>query len=367
MKKRANREGSIYYEQSRGKWCAQHYVNGKPLRKRFDRQQEAAQWLREQQTALAQGTFVEPSCMTLGEWLPYYMENIAALKLKASTYQNEQGLIRKHLLPALGMCRLQDPRLRDHVQAFIRQQAKAGMKASSIRRQKAVLSKALDEAVEQRYLLKNPCSSVTMPAEDARETRHLTAAEVEQWKPCLPQDTTGRALQFLLGTGLRVSELCALRWDDLKGKTLHITHTLTDAGEMTSTKTKAGRRTLQLNAPLLALVEAQRRQQRLDRLASGTLWQEDGFVFANGIGGHLDRHNLNHAFHATLKAAGLPAMSVHALRHTFATLAVERGVNIKSLSVILGHAKVTTTLQMYIHSDVKSETAAMESMSWLSA
>jgi len=124
-------------------------------------------------------------------------------------------------------------------------------------------------------------------------------------------------------------------------------------------KTKAGRRTIPLPPKMQEVLQVQRRRQRADKIAAGKDWVPNDLVFCTETGTPYEGRNLARVLHRTLKEIGLPPMGVHALRHTFATRAVESGMDLRTLSEILGHTKVSLTLQLYAHSTMETKVEAM--------
>ena len=110
------------------------------------------------------------------------------------------------------------------------------------------------------------------------------------------------------------------------------------------------------------LLITQRRIQIETSLAQGVNWNANDLVFCSDIGTPYEGRNLCRVLHRTLEQAGLEQMGVHALRHTFATLALESGMDLRTLSEILGHANISLTLQLYAHSTVETKLKAMNCM-----
>ena len=181
-------------------------------------------------------------------------------------------------------------------------------------------------------------------------------------------------MYFILGTGLRVAELCGLRWSDIHGSYFTIAQTIRrnrnfseDAQtrtflETNSPKTKAGRRTIPLSAKMQELLAIQRRIQIQTRLAQGYKWNANDLVFCSDLGTPYEGRNLSRALHRTLEQAGIERLGVHALRHTFATRAIESGMDVRTLSEILGHTKIALTLQLYAHSSMETKIKELSKM-----
>ena len=113
---------------------------------------------------------------------------------------------------------------------------------------------------------------------------------------------------------------------------------------------------------LKEVLAVQRQQQLISRLAAGSKWHDLDLVFTTEVGTPYEGRNLTRTLHRTLRSLGFETMGVHALRHTFATRAVESGIDIRTVSEILGHANISLTLQLYAHSTTQSKRNAMESL-----
>ena len=193
----------------------------------------------------------------------------------------------------------------------------------------------------------------------------------------LPDSTYGRCLRFILGTGLRASEATGLRWQDILEKCFSVNQLITeyrdyesDDGpkvkkDSSSPKTSAGNRTIPLTMNMQNLLHEQQMAQTKNKeqiLAKGISWQSSGLVFCGPQGQPLDRHNLARTLRTSLDKASLPHRGIHALRHTFATNAVQSGMDFRTLTEIIGHSKIAFTLQTYAHSDLETKRKALETM-----
>lgn len=375
-KKRGNTEGSIY-QRTDGRWTAAYSVQGKRKYLYAQTREEAARKLRDIQAKIDRGEFVEPSALTVGQWLNVWLKEYAAPAVRPSTLAAHTGVVNSHLIPALGKVKLQGLRA-EHIQSYVNTQVREGYAPTSVKRQIATLKVALNQAVKNQLIFRSPANAITLPKQEQKTIEFLTAEEVGALLCELPDNTHGRALRFILGTGLRVAELCGLRWCDVEGSSIHvnqITYTLRQGEDIarisTPPKTKAGKRLIPLNDKLRALLDAQRQAQRLERVRAGSAWLGDEpgkgeqYVFATEPGAPADRHNIARALRSSLKAAGLKSRGVHALRHTFATMWVQSGADLRTLSEILGHTNVAFTMQRYVHSDTAAKRRGMEAMASL--
>lgn len=387
-KKRGNNDGSIR-QRPNGTWEARYVAgylpDGKPDRKSVyaATQEEVQKKLREVLRQIDRGEYVEPSKVTLGQWLDrwyaVYGEPRWRLKTAAVHYDN----IRLHIKPALGKITLQKLR-RDHVQSFVNKQVDAGFAPSTIRKQLEPLKAALKQALDDRHITIDPSSRIKLPQIIQPEINPLTLEEQRLLLTHLPDTNAGRALAFALRTGLRASELCGLQWGDIEEGSFHVqrsaqyVHIPKDKQidgvkcilVIESTKTTSSNRHIPLTDTIRGILETQKVDQIRKRLAIGTLWaggtpgQGDCYVFATRTGTVVDRSNLSRTLRTSLEKVGVSSRGIHALRHTFATNGIihVKDASVHTVSKLLGHTKVAFTMQKYVHSDMEAKQASMEAI-----
>jgi integrase len=321
--------------------------------------------------SLGTKTYVDPNRITVGEWLDYWVKKYAAPKWREKTLEVSTSYIRLHIKPALGKIRLTDL-TSDHIDDFIDAEQKKGLAPNTIHREYVILHSALKEAVKKKKIVISPAEGVNTPKqEQKKEIAFLTVEEQRELLKVLPDTTGGRAIRFILCTGLRASELCGLQWRDIKEDCIEISRGaqyIQSSGteekrklSVAPAKTKAGKRTIRLTASAAAIIREQKAAQREERLQAGHAWEggEPGKgttpVFATLSGTIYDRNNLARVLRTSLRAAGLQSRGLHALRHTFATNWVRAGADLRTLSDILGHTSVAFTMQQYVHSDMGSQ------------
>lgn len=253
-----------------------------------------------------------------------------------------------------------------------------------IQRVHRVLSSALGTAYKQRLIAHNPAPNVELPT--VKKTRPLvwTEERVERWQE------TGRVpgpvmvwtpaqcgafldaaekraerlypLFHLVATrGLRRGEVCGARRADLdvaRAMTLTVLESGDDGDD--GLKSEHSQRTVALDAQNVALLKAWRTRQREERLASGAGWVDSGLVFTGADGAALREEYVSERFVAVVKAAGLPPIRFHDLRHCAATLMLAAGVDMKVVSATLGHARYAFTADVYASVVPEVATAAAE-------
>ncbi|NLO85355.1 MAG: tyrosine-type recombinase/integrase [Clostridiales bacterium] len=363
-KKRGNNEGSVYQRKD-GRWAGAYSIGGKQKYIYGKTQDETIKKLREKLASVDKGEFVEPSAMKVSQWLNTWLQEYAKPHLRASTFASHESTVQRHLTPFLGNHKLQALRA-EHIQAFINHQSH--LAPATVTRQMAVLKTALKQAQENQLINRNPATFAKLPKQNPKEIVFLTAEEQIKVLHLLPMTTHGRAIRFTLGTGLRVSELAGLRWRDIEHGCIQIRQTCVLVKNkifVGQPKTKAGRRTIPLNAKLNAILDQQKQTQRIERMKAGSAWVNNDYVFSSAVGTPMDRHNLGRSYSRILKEASLESRGLHTLRHTFATNWVQGGNDLRTLSELLGHSKVAFTMQIYVHSDMDTKKRGMDYMEGL--
>ena len=381
MAKRSNGEGYIRLRRE-GRWEAQYVAgikpDGSPIRSSVygKTQGEVSKKLLEIRKQLETGQYAQPDKITVAKWLDTWLEEYVKPTRRPATVVTYTNNIRIHLKPAFGRTALQKLRP-ENVQRLYNDMRKGGLKPATVIKAHNVLNAAMKQAIKNRLIINNPCDAVVLPKLEQEDINPLTEDEQRRFVEALPDTTNGRALTFILGTGLRVSELCGLRWKDVAGGTISITQSIrrlqTAKGmkgpktEIVTTKpkTKAGMRKIPLSPKLSAILAKERQEQAEILLKLGASRGENDLVFATALGKPLDVRNISRALYNALDKLDIERRGVHALRHTFATRAIENGMDVRTLSEILGHADVAVTLRLYVHSSMETKQKSMNMMDHL--
>ena len=231
-----------------------------------------------------------------------------------------------------------------------------GLSAKTVRNIHQIISSALKLAIEQRLIARNPADGCALPKAERKEMQTLP---VEQLTSFLREakDSGVYELYYLdLATGLRRGELLGLKWTDvdLDRGVLKIQRAISrQNGKVVEAplKTKNAYRTLPLSADAIDVLMQQRRK------TGNSEW-----VFPSPTGGPMSPDSVLHMLHRVLKRAGLPKVRFHDLRHTFATLALQNGVDIKTVSGMLGHFSAGFTLDTYAHVTTSAKREAAKTM-----
>jgi integrase len=317
---------------------------------------EARRVLR-QAMADADGGFIfDADTLKVGEYLDRWLSDSVSDTVKATTFERYEQITRLHLKPTLGRVKLK-ALTPAHVRSVYREKLEEGSSARTVRYVHTTLHKALKQAVMDGLIPRNATEAVRPPQPSREEMHPLTP---EQAKLLLQvAHETGDRLEALyvlaIHTGLRQGELLGLKWDDvdLEDGSLQVRRTLTitkNGPVFTFPKTASSRRSVKLNSKATEALRSHLERQlgEIDKI--GSLWCENGLIFASETGEPLNRHNLTRrSFKPLLKRAELPEIRFHDLRPTCATLLLTRNVNPKIVSEMLGHSSIAITLDTYSH------------------
>lgn len=306
----------------------------------------------------------------LCDWAAYWLETYVRPVAKPSGYEHYHDNLHKHILPKLGDLRL-NKLTPSVVQRFLNDVAEHGnlrnggpLSAKSIKNMRVVLDVCCKRAVAEGYMQANPvpltvykhCTSKPVDVMSDEDQRIL-----EEW---LFQDPSlmNAGIIMALYNGMRLGEVCAARWRnyDFYRGCLHVEETVrristyqedAEYGQKTrlvfsEAKTAASRRDLYFPDVLRDLMALQ--YERFEKITGRAPGPND-FIIYNSEGGLMDPDNLSHYFGDVLHGLGLKHIKYHALRHTFASRSVENGIDVATVSGILGHADVTTTTHYYVH------------------
>ncbi|MCI9267606.1 MAG: site-specific integrase [Lawsonibacter sp.] len=291
--------------------------------------------------------------LTLADWLESWMENIVQPTRAETTVYGYQKIIDNHLIPALGDIPLLKLTPMDIQQYYIQVQQTANLSNNTLRRHHDLLSSSLRSAVRQDKLLVSPMDRVEPPRAKQKEASYYRPDELKRLYALIEGHPLELCTKLAGSLGMRREEICGLKWEciDYQRQLLFIREARTAFGAtivQKETKTRSSVRTLFLSEDMLRLLQTeQTRQKELYR--SGQLQTPSEFVVLDHKGLPYSPNALSLAFTRFVKKNGLPRVTLHGLRHSFATVASFQGVPLFDIGKALGHSTPATTGRIYTH------------------
>ena len=335
----------------RGRWVIDFYdQHGKRRWKTLPEgttKKKATEELRGIEEQIGKGTFIPLKEMPLFNTVAKEFIEAKKPNLRANTFEVYEGIVKNHFaeLEEIRIQRITTAR----VEKYIRTRQEEGRNIATLRKTLMVMGQIFNYAVRHRYIESNPLSSAERPRNrghegenEQKETKVLTPWQVKALLDQVKEQKFKILFTVAAFTGMRQGELLGLKWEDVEwdSKQVHVQRTFTK-GRFFATKTKGSNRKIDLAPTVMTDLKKW-------KLASGK--NELGLVFCNEAGQPMNYSNMmNRHFLPALKDAKLPKVRFHDLRHTYASIMIEQGENIKYIQNQLGHSSPTVTLNVYAH------------------
>lgn len=326
----------------------------------FATKREASAALTEILGSVQRGAYIEPSRQTVADFLAEWLGSIRA-SVRPTTWATYEALSRGLIVPALGtvpLQRLSASQLNGFYADLLergRRNGRGGLSPRTVHHVHVTMHKALADALRWQVVSRNVAAQATPPRQVPKEPRTWTAAELRSFLAHVEGDRLYPAFLLAATTGVRRGELLGLAWRslDLGAGRLSVVQTLVSvryAMHLSTPKTAKGRRSVALDPATVGTLRAHRVAMLEERLALGLGTPgADDLVFTALDGSPLHPMRFSERFGRLVRSAGLPRLSLHGLRHTHATLALQAGVHPKVVSERLGHSTIAVTLDTYSH------------------
>ncbi len=381
MARRAKGEGTLYQAKDKS-WIYQYKVDGQRKTKRFQKKADARAYIealtaaspvpsaevtgpaRQQNAAISE-------VITLGAWMDRWLENYARPTIKHSTYCSYELYVRAHIKPQIGGLYMNTLRA-DDLQAFFNERGKNGNQArkgglapKTLTNMRNMMHMAFGQAVKNHLLHENLIEGIRLPKAAKTEMRVLSREEQRRLMTAsrLAPEPAAFGIIFDMFTGLRLGELCGLRWEnvDMGSRSFLICETRnrlpnhddsiaasTTVKTTPTTKTDNSRRRVFIMDELFHDFEMYRSIQ-MSIKEQDYSYNPEGYVFCQENGSPYEPRTYQDLFKRCVRQAGIPDANFHSLRHTFATRSLEQGMDVVTLSRLLGHANPSITLDKYGH------------------
>lgn len=331
-------------------------------------QQEVTNKLKRILYEIEQGSFTEPSSMTVKTWMTTWLEEYTA-HLKESSFVAYESITNNHIIPNLGSIKLKDLKT-PAIQRFYRNATKAGKAPKTVRGIHNTLNSSLNKAVELKYISVNPCNGCVLPRIPVKKLEAFDSSMLLPFMDAIKGHKYETLYLTALFTGRRESELLGLTWDciDFDNQIITSYRQLLRPRK----KGKPYRYDSHKNDKIITtrpsnfvfdILKKQKEWQSQAKLIAGDLWDEGNFkdlVFTNDTGRHLIHNTVLDNLKQILSDLNMPINRFHDLRHSYAVFALQAGDNIKTLQENLSHATVAFTLEKYGHvtASIQKESAS---------
>lgn len=340
-KRRSRGEGTIFRD-SRGFWIAEFITpDGKKKRKASKRQSIVKEWLTTSLNQVRDGTYIEDTKITVGQFFDQFMTDVASVTLRPRTIESYKWVI-SHVKPELGDVRLSQLKP-SHLQTLYSKKLESGLSKLSVIKIHNVIQRVLNQAVKFGLIVRNPAVLTQPPTPEDKPLQTLTVDQIQKLLDAVKGHRWYPIYCIAVGCGLREGEILGLRKQDisLEDGVLKVEQTIYSIkGKLFigTPKSSASKRVVGLPDFVISSLRE--------------VWDNTDYnqlVFRTRNNTPISPRNLLRHFHKTLKELGIPRVSFHSLRHSFVTLLLARNTPPKDVSVIAGHSSFAVTMSIYAH------------------
>lgn len=326
--------------------------SGKRIEKYFDKKEEAKRWLAQAKYDEEHSNIAAASNMTFDAWFHYWVEVIKGKTVRYNTIRNYNERYEHNIKEYLGHMMLSDIKPLHCQQVLNAMEEKYA--GSTIEQVRITLHTTFKDAVDNELIPKNPMKkSVKLPKPIEKKQRVLTKEEQDKFLKAAEKSSYYDQYLFLLQTGMRAGELMGLEWGDcdFENRKIKIQRTMehrypNKIFETGDPKSESGKRTIPMSQIAYDILQKRKKE---NANASVVVEQFKDNVFLNRNGIPTKNSVYDNALKVICEKAGIEPISMHTLRHTFATRMVESGVLPKVLQRMMGHSNFQTTMNLYVH------------------
>ena len=328
--------------------------DGKRKQKYFKKLQECRKWIADAQFEDEHGDINVSGDMTVDAWFEYWIKNIKEKTVRWSTLSSYNDRYNKNIKEVIGNMIIKEVKPM-HCQNILNIMDNNGYTRGSMERTKITMSSMFSDACENGLISVNPVTkSVKCPQKEKGNARVLTLDEQEKFLSTAKSSINYNHFLFILQTGVRSSELRGLKWSDIdfENRIIHIRRNVTYdsynnkfiVGEL---KTNSGHRDIPMTGIVCELLTDIKKNNA--KKTNVLPFEFADHIFLNSNNRLIPNSNYDSNLEKICNKAGIEKISMHTLRHTFATRCIESGMKPKTLQKILGHANISMTMNLYVH------------------
>lgn len=369
-KRGKNGKGTLV-KRANGSWMASCYLTdeyGNKKRKSFYGKSDVeaeAKMLEALKQQEENGVFQDHSKLTFKEWIGKCMDSKIITPATRESYEYTL----KHVYSTIGNKLIKQVRHSDIQSLITNKYSKEKLSPRTVKLIHSLINDFMSKAVIEGIITKNPALGINLPKQEKKETRYLNDESLKKLLAHAKKSKHYTAILFNLATGIRRGELLALQWKhvdfDKNIVTIEqaVNKTKAHGLEIASPKTSNSRRTISISPSIMQVLRKHRSKQRDYKMELGEVYNRQAdLVFCKEDGNLLCPVAFSRTFKRLTEQAGLEGVSFHGLRHTAATIMLENGVDIKTVSSTLGHSNIGVTGNIYTHVTDKMRNNASEVM-----
>ena len=338
-RRKGSGEGSIFKQGK--KWRGQITINGERKSVSGDTKKEVADKLAEIRYKASHGEYAKRSDLTVYEWVNIWLNDYASKTLSEESLKHIRLMFDRYITEQLGAMKLQD--ITPAILNSFYQDRFSMYSVNTVRGFSTQFKRCFQTAVELELLVKNPHVIQYAKYKPPKKVSSYTNADQQKIiEYCKKNKKTCGIYYFLISTGMRFGEAAALTWTDVdlnSGEVrINKTTTMGIGGTIIkdSTKTPSGIRTIFIGPNIIDWLTSYKESYKTSE-----------FVFPSRSGGVLSQSTAIRRWNQVLNDLNIPHRGIHSLRHTWGTRALEAGIDIKTVSAMLGHKNIITTMNVY--------------------
>jgi len=352
-RKRSSGEGSLHYWAEKDYWVGRLLMPDGKRKAKYNKSQKVVKdWLLSERGKLSQGIYIPDDKVTVEFFLKRYLEDYGKHSLRVTTFEGYKAVIERHIVPEIGNLRLSTLRA-DQLNHLYRKKLEAGLSDRSVEYIHGILRRSLNKAVKWGLLTKNPTDNASPPTVKFKQPTVWTGEQVKAFLESVKDHRWAGIFYLACGVGMRKGEVLGLPLTalDLEQGYLKVIQTLqfVSGQGLLKLEPKTDRSRRMIVLPGFVVKALKIHMARRSILSQNPNWKESGLVFTTDTGTPIAPTNMLRLFKDKVKSAELPKIRFHDLRHTTASLLLEKNLNPKFVSELLGHSSVNLTLNTYSH------------------
>lgn len=345
--------GAGIVQRKDGKYAARFVSKSKKrVERHFEKLSEAKKWLLEAKYDDEHCNIGASSQMTVNAWFDFWIHEVKEKTTRHNTVRNYQERYKHNIRDVIGDMIISEVKPMHCQQVLNCMEEK--YKGSTMEQCRIAMTNMFSYAVENQIIPKNPVTkSVKCPKKIEKKVHFLTLEEQEKFLKAAEDTSNYYQFALILQTGLRTGEMIGLKWEDIdfQDRTISIRRTMEfrygdKEFKIGEPKSKSGYRTIPMTQTAYEILKAKEKEKSTRKICD--LRYKD-FVFINRKGLPTKNSTYDSTIYKLADKAGIKRFSMHTLRHTFATRAIEAGIRPKTLQELLGHANISITMNLYVH------------------